>query len=77
MGGYNVTPSMAIAKEEVFGSVLSIMRVNDDEDALSLVNDILYGLSSSIFTTNFEKAIHFTEHSEVRLTHLNIHSAYI
>lgn len=72
----HVVSTMAIAKEEVFGPVLSIMRVNDYDEALSLANDVPYGLSSSIFTTCFEKAHHFTEHSEVGLTHVNIHSAY-
>ncbi len=67
---------MSISKEEVFGPVLSIIRVDSYEEALSLANDVPYGLSSSIFTTNFEKALHFTEHSEVGLTHVNIHSAY-
>lgn len=71
-----VDTSMAIAKEEVFGPVLSVMRVDNYEQALCLANDVPYGLSSSIFTTNFEKALHFTEHSEVGLTHVNIHSAY-
>ncbi len=72
----HVDPSMAIAKEEVFGPVLSIMRVENYSEALALANDVPYGLSSSIFTTNLEKALHFTEHSEVGLTHVNIHSAY-
>ncbi|BFM18171.1 aldehyde dehydrogenase family protein [Maricurvus nonylphenolicus] len=71
-----VNTSMEIAKEEVFGPVLSVMRVENYEEALALANDVPYGLSSSIFTTNFEKALHFTEHSEVGLTHVNIHSAY-
>lgn len=72
----HVDTSMAIAKEEVFGPVLSVMRVENYDQALRLANDVPYGLSSSIFTTNFEKALHFTEHSEVGLTHVNIHSAY-
>lgn len=71
-----VDTSMDIAKEEVFGPVLSIMRVDNYEEALSLANDVPYGLSSSIFTSNYEHAMHFTEHSEVGLTHVNIHSAY-
>jgi alpha-ketoglutaric semialdehyde dehydrogenase len=45
----HVVSTMAIAKEEVFGPVLSIMRVNDYDEALSLANDVPYGLSSSIF----------------------------
>ncbi len=72
----NVDGSMDISREEVFGPVLSILRVDGYEEALRLANDVPYGLSSSIFTTNLQKALHFTEHSEVGLTHVNIHSAY-
>jgi len=71
-----VDDTMAIAKEEVFGPVLAIMRVDSYEEALKLANDTDYGLSSSIFTENLKKALHFTENSEVGLTHVNIHSAY-
>jgi alpha-ketoglutaric semialdehyde dehydrogenase len=71
-----VDTSMDISKEEVFGPVLSIMRVDNYDEALTLANDVPYGLSSSIYTTSYEKALHFTEHSEVGLTHVNIHSAY-
>ena len=72
----DVVAGMSIAREEVFGPVLAIMRVNNYEEGLALANDIPYGLSSSIFTKDLEKAIHFTEHSEVGLTHVNVHSAY-
>ena len=72
----DVTPDMDIASEEVFGPVLAVMRVDTYEEALQLANDVPYGLSSSIFTNDYEKAMHFTEHSEVGLTHVNIHSAY-
>ncbi|NIB38698.1 aldehyde dehydrogenase [Pseudomaricurvus alkylphenolicus] len=71
-----VDVSMDIAKEEIFGPILAIMRVEDYEAALQLANDVPYGLSSSIFTRDIDKALHFTEHSEVGLTHVNIHSAY-
>ena len=45
-----VTPDMAIAKEEVFGPVLAIMRVNDIDEALSIENASNYGNAASVFT---------------------------
>ena len=71
-----VDRSMSIAHTEIFGPVLSIMRVRNYEEGLELANDISYGLSSSIFTRDLDKALHFAEHSEVGLTHVNVHSAF-
>jgi len=71
-----VTKDMDVATQEVFGPVLSVMRVMNYEEALELANDVPYGLSSSVFTRNLERAMHFVEHSEAGLTHVNIHSAY-
>lgn len=67
---------MAILREEIFGPVVALETASDYEQALQLANDVRYGLSSSIFTSDLEKAIHFAEHSEVGLTHINMHSAY-
>jgi len=72
----NVTTEMDVAVQEVFGPVLAVMRVKNYEEALVLANDVPYGLSSSIFTRDLERAMHFVEHSEAGLTHVNIHSAY-
>lgn len=51
-----VTPSMAIAREEIFGPVLSIVAFDDREDAVRLANDTLYGLSAGVWTTNVDTA---------------------
>ncbi len=72
----HVTSSMDVATQEVFGPVLSVMRVNNYEEALDLANSVPYGLSSSVFTRDLERALHFVEHSEAGLTHVNIHTAY-
>src|SRR5215210_5487784 len=48
----HVTPEMRIAREEVFGPVLSVLRVRDFDEALTVANDSEYGLSSSIFTND-------------------------
>lgn len=45
-----VTPAMRVAREEIFGPVLSMIRVRDLDEAIAINNDVIYGLSSSIFT---------------------------
>lgn len=72
----NVVQNMDVSSQEVFGPVLSVMRVKDYQQALALANDVPYGLSSSIYTRDLEKALHFVEHTQVGLTHVNVHSAY-
>jgi acyl-CoA reductase-like NAD-dependent aldehyde dehydrogenase len=46
----DVDHSMSVMKEESFGPVVGIMSVSDDEDAISLMNDSLYGLTASVWT---------------------------
>ncbi len=48
-----VTPDMAIASEEVFGPVLSILTFDDVDQAVDLANSTLYGLSASVWSSNF------------------------
>lgn len=72
----NVKPSMTIAREEIFGPVLSIFTVKDFEEALKVANDTRFGLCSSIFTANLKDAMRFIEGTEVGLTHVNAITAY-
>jgi acyl-CoA reductase-like NAD-dependent aldehyde dehydrogenase len=72
----NPPPHLDISTTEVFGPVLTVHRVASYEAALRLANAVPYGLSSSIYTRDLDKALHFAEHSEVGLTHINVHSAY-
>lgn len=71
----DVTPDMKIAKEEIFGPVLSIMEVDDFAEAIQVANNVPYGLCSSVFTKNIEKAFQFIEKTEVGLTHVNLITA--
>lgn len=52
----NVNSTMAIAREEIFGPVLSILIYDDLEEAIRLANDSIYGLQAYVFSSNAERA---------------------
>ena len=51
-----VTPDMAIAREEIFGPVLSILTYRDEDDAVRIANDSLYGLSGGVWGADVARA---------------------
>lgn len=67
----HVTPSMEIYKEETFAPVFIILRAKDENHAIELANDTDYGLSSSIFTRDTEKAIRLGRRIDAGATHVN------
>jgi aldehyde dehydrogenase (NAD+) len=52
----NVDNSSTIAQEEIFGPVLSVIPAKNEEDAIAIANDTIYGLNSSVFTNDVERA---------------------
>ena len=72
----HVTPGMSIAREEIFGPVLCIMEADDFDEALSIANGVEYGLASSIYTNDLNKALTFLEKSEAGVTHVNMSTAH-
>jgi len=52
----DVTPSMRIAREEIFGPVVAVMRCRSLSEAIEIGNDVSYGLSASIYTSDINKA---------------------
>jgi len=52
-----VKNSMRIAQEEVFGPVLSIIPFKDEEEAIALGNDVVYGLAAGVWTQNMRRAL--------------------
>ena len=66
-----VTPDMRIAREEIFGPVLSVLRVKDFDEAMRVANDCDYGLSSAIFTNDTNMVYRFVDEIESGMTHIN------
>tara|TARA_Y100000590_G_scaffold364865_1_gene423443 strand:- start:450 stop:1883 length:1434 start_codon:yes stop_codon:yes gene_type:complete len=52
----NVTQDMTVAREEIFGPVLSIIDYEEPEEAIKIANDTEYGLAAGIFTNNIDQA---------------------
>ena len=67
----HVTPDMRIAREEIFGPVLSVIRVKNFEEAMEVANDTEFGLSSSIFTNDAATMFRFVDEIETGMTHIN------
>ena len=67
----DVTPSMRIAKEEVFGPVVVIIAVENFDEALAVANGVDVGLSASIVTRDIKKAMLYTEKIEAGVVKVN------
>ncbi|MFY9724656.1 MAG: CoA-acylating methylmalonate-semialdehyde dehydrogenase [Bryobacteraceae bacterium] len=68
----HVTPEMMIAREEIFGPVLSVIRVDSLDDAIALVNRSPYGNATSIFTGSGKAAREYSSHIEVGMVGVNV-----
>ena len=68
----DVTPTMRIAKEEIFGPVLSVIRSRSLEESISIMNDTMYGLSSSIYTNDVNKAFVAIRDIKAGITYINV-----
>ena len=56
-----VSNQMRIAQEEVFGPVLSVIPFNDEEEAIALGNDIVFGLAAGVWTSDIGRALRMSE----------------
>src|SRR3546814_8888800 len=66
----DVTPDMRLAREEVFGPVLGILRWSDEPTMIEVVNELEYGLTCSIWTRDLERA-HRPAMADRKSTRLN------
>jgi len=83
LGGYFVQPTifadvnngMRIAREEVFGPVLSVIRFKDEEEAVEIANDTLYGLASGVWTQSLRRAFEVSSRIEAGTVWVNTYRA--
>lgn len=76
--GYFVKPTVVAAKhgtrvtkEEIFGPVLSVIRIGSLKEAIRVANDVIYGLSSAIYTENVNDAFKAVDQLEAGITYIN------
>jgi acyl-CoA reductase-like NAD-dependent aldehyde dehydrogenase len=67
----DVTPAMRIAREEVFGPVVAVIAVDSFDEALTVANSVDVGLSASLVTRDFKKALLYAERIEVGVVKVN------
>lgn len=67
----DVDPEMRIAQEEIFGPVLSVIKVADYDDAIAVANGVEYGLSASICTNRLDHAKEFIREIETGVVKVN------
>ena len=71
----DVRNSMRIAQEEVFGPVLSVIRFDDEDDAVRIANDCRFGLAAGIWTQNIGRVIRVSEKLRVGTVWVNTYRA--
>ncbi|MEP0766469.1 MAG: aldehyde dehydrogenase family protein [Fimbriimonadia bacterium] len=67
----DVTPKMRIFQEEIFGPVVGITEVSSFEEAIAVANDCTYGLSSSIYTRDVNRAFRAMRDIQAGITYIN------
>jgi len=67
-----VAPDMTIAREEIFGPVLSVIHVKDLDEAIALVNSSAFGNTTSIFTSDGKSAREYASRIEVGMVGVNV-----
>lgn len=67
----HVTPDMTIAREEIFGPVLSIIGYEDEADAIRIANDTRYGLSGYVSSADLDRARNVARQIRTGMVHLN------
>ena len=73
----NVKPEMRIAREEIFGPVMSVFGWNDYDNLLSVVNGLEYGLTAMIVTNNMKQAMETSERVEAGYIWINSNGRYL
>ncbi|WP_432155667.1 aldehyde dehydrogenase family protein [Streptomyces sp. bgisy153] len=67
----DVTPEMTVAQEEIFGPVLSVLRYDDEEDALRIANGTVYGLAGAVWAGDEAEAVAFARRMDTGQVDIN------
>ncbi len=67
----DVTSKMRVAREEIFGPVLSVLSFKTEEEAIALANDTEYGLAAAVWTRDINKALRVVRELQVGITWVN------
>lgn len=67
----DVTPTMAVAREEIFGPVVAVLAAENFDDALRIANGVDVGLSASLVTRDLKNALRYTERIEAGVVKVN------
>jgi aldehyde dehydrogenase (NAD+) len=70
-----VRNSMRIAQEEVFGPVLAVIPFRDEEEAIEIGNDVVYGLAAGVWTQNMRRALTMAEQLQAGTVWINTYRA--
>jgi acyl-CoA reductase-like NAD-dependent aldehyde dehydrogenase len=71
-----VTSAMEVAREEVFGPVLSVLPWDDPEELVALANDVPYGIAAGIWTADVAKALRIAQELEVGTVWINTYGMF-
>ena len=70
---YDADPALSVVREEQFGPALPIMKFRTEDEAVALANDSEYGLCSSVWTTDRDRAVSLSRRIEAGYTYINGH----
>ncbi|MEP7275416.1 MAG: aldehyde dehydrogenase family protein [Betaproteobacteria bacterium] len=67
----NVMPAMSVAREEIFGPVISVLAYDSLDEAMAILNGVEYGLTSALFSNDHAVIQRFVDESEAGMIHVN------